>query len=529
MTKRYRKLALCAFSCSVLLSACRPALPVYAEPADGQDPSAPESVSEIAEEVQAVQYEITDPDWPPAPEITAETAVLLEANTGMILYGKDMHRRMYPASTTKLLTCLLAAEYLDLSDTITFSENAVHSVPADGSKIGMDTGETITVEQALYGIMVGSANEVSNAVAEKISGSTEAFAELMNQKAAELGCTDSHFVNAHGYHDDDHYTSAYDLALIARAFFADETLSVIGNTPVYHFPATATQPDDFYLANKHRLITGETPVAGVLGGKTGYTSLAGETLVTGMENKDLRLICVVMKDAPGEQFNDTRALFSYGTANFRREPIIDFETSYTISTDDWFRMGRDLLGSRETPYSLSETDSVLIPITVQPWQLTSVSGDGGLIRYTFHDTEVGSTRLIRSEEAFSALTPELIEGANADPETLNGEAEGEHRRFHLSEAFEKYRRHLYMISRTGTTYIDVRYVFLTVLVLTAVISLVISLFSFISSFNIFGGGRRKRRRRGNRTVYNNDDYFEQDTVYFHPGRFDDHSYDDSNY
>ena len=269
MTKRYRKLALCAFSCSVLLSACRPALPVYAEPADGQDPSAPESVSEIAEEVQSVQYEITDPDWPPAPEITAETAVLLEANTGMILYGKDMHRRMYPASTTKLLTCLLAAEYLDLSDTITFSENAVHSVPADGSKIGMDTGETITVEQALYGIMVGSANEVSNAVAEKISGSTEAFAELMNQKAAELGCTDSHFVNAHGYHDDDHYTSAYDLALIARAFFADETLSVIGNTPVYHFPATATQPDDFYLANKHRLITGETPVAGVLGGKTG--------------------------------------------------------------------------------------------------------------------------------------------------------------------------------------------------------------------------------------------------------------------
>ncbi|MBQ9642891.1 MAG: D-alanyl-D-alanine carboxypeptidase [Lachnospiraceae bacterium] len=516
-----------ALSASLLMQAfvVMPGLSVSAEPADtvpGED-----APTEIAEESAPVHYEITDPDWPVPPQITAETAVLLEANTGMILYGKDMHRRMYPASTTKMLTCLLAVENLDLSDTITFSESAIHSVPADGSKIGMDVGETITVEQALYGILVGSANEVSNAVAEKVSGSTEAFAALMNQRAQELGCTDSNFVNAHGYHDDNHYTSAHDLALIAKAFFDNETLSVIGNTPVYHFPATATQPDDFYLANKHRLITGETPVAGVLGGKTGYTSLAGETLVTGMENKDLRLICVVMKDAPGEQFTDTRALFSYGTASFAREKISSFETDYTLAEDDWFRMGDDLLGTSAMPYSLSETDSVLVPVTAQASELVSIPGEGGLIRYYFNDTEVGNTWLVRNDQAILALTPEQIEQASAQPEESLEQQSGP-QRTRFSEALERYRRHIYSVSSTGTTYIDIRYVLLTILALTAVLSLLISLISYVSSFNIFGGNRRKRRRRGNRTVYN-DDYFEQDPVYFHPGRFDDHTYDDSNY
>ena len=196
---------------TLAVSMCAFALPVLADPSE-------DTPAVAEEEVYSPVYDIADPAWPVPPEIAAETAVLMDADTGMILYGKEMHRRMYPASTTKLLTCLIAAERLDLSDTITFSEEAVHSVPADGSKIGMDTGETITVEQALYGIMVGSANEVANAVAEKVSGSMEAFADLMNERAAELGCTDSHFVNAHGYHDDNHYTSAHDLAKIACAF-----------------------------------------------------------------------------------------------------------------------------------------------------------------------------------------------------------------------------------------------------------------------------------------------------------------------
>lgn len=130
---------------------------------------------------------------------------------------------MYPASTTKMLTCLIAAERLQMDDTVTFSYSAVHDVPADGSNVGMDEGETITVEQCLYGIMVGSANECASAIAEKVAGSVDAFTDLMNEKAKELGCTDSHFANANGLFREDHYTSAHDLALIGKAFFENKT------------------------------------------------------------------------------------------------------------------------------------------------------------------------------------------------------------------------------------------------------------------------------------------------------------------
>ena len=478
---------------------CAFALPVLADPSE-------DTPAVAEEEVYSPVYDIADPAWPVPPEIAAETAVLMDADTGMILYGKEMHRRMYPASTTKLLTCLIAAERLDLSDTITFSEEAVHSVPADGSKIGMDTGETITVEQALYGIMVGSANEVANAVAEKVSGSMEAFADLMNERAAELGCTDSHFVNAHGYHDDNHYTSAHDLAKIACAFFANDALSVIGNTANYHFAATDTQPDDFYLSNKHQLITGETEFSGILGGKTGYTSAAGETLVTGAQHGDLRLVCVVMKDAPGDQFTDTKTLLTFGTTHFIKMPISEFETDYTVLEEEWYQMGSDLLGDHTAPYSISETDTVLIPAGAAASELTAVKETGGHIRYFYHDTFVGETQLLRNDAAFDRIFRQL-------PSDTPGSAG--------DTALSR----MITVSTAGTTYLDIRYILLALLTGFAVLSILITLGGFIASFNVFGDSRRMRHRRARAASYTPD---ERDTVYFHPGRFDD-PYDDSDY
>ena len=238
--------------------------------------------------------------WPQGPEITAEAAIVMEAETGTILYSKNIHERLYPASTTKIMTCLLAVENKSLSDTVTFSEDAIFSVPAGASNIGMDVGQSINLEQALYGIMVGSANEVANAVGELVSGSIPSFVDLMNKRAKELGCTDTHFANTNGLQDDNHYTSAYDLALISKAFFDNELLSKVGNTARYHFEATENQPDDFYLNNKHKLITGEIACEGVLGGKTGYTDLARETLVTCAEKDGMKLICVVFME-PAER------------------------------------------------------------------------------------------------------------------------------------------------------------------------------------------------------------------------------------
>ena len=264
---------------------------------------------------------LSDTDWPLAPDINAECAVLMEAGSGTILYDKNMHQRMYPASTTKILTCLLAVENSALNETVSFSYQAVHSVPADGSSIGMDAGESLPMEQCIYGILVGSANEAANAVAEHVAGSIPAFVQKMNEKAKELGCRDSHFMNPNGLHNPDHYTSCYDLATIGRAFFSNDFLCRAANIPRYHFTPSAHQPDDFYLNNKNQLVTGQVKCEGIVGGKTGYTSQAGETLVSCAERNGMKLICVVMKDGSPDQFLDSAKLFEYGFRNFTKTDL----------------------------------------------------------------------------------------------------------------------------------------------------------------------------------------------------------------
>ena len=279
------------------------------------------SMEELQEEAEArktlpIQSNEID-NWPAGPQVSAQAAILMDANTGVILYSKNIHERLYPASTTKIMTALLAMEQGNLDDIVKFSHEAVFSVPADGSNMGMDEGESISLEECLYGIMVASANEAANAAGEYISGSIEDFVALMNQRAEEIGCTDTHFTNPNGLHDSQHYTSAYDLALISSQFFRNEMLCKISNTPRYHFEATDTQPDDFYKNNKHQLVNGEIPYEGILGGKTGFTSDSRQTLVTCAEQNGMRLVCVVFKEESPDQFTDTVELFDYGFHNFQ--------------------------------------------------------------------------------------------------------------------------------------------------------------------------------------------------------------------
>ena len=181
-------------------------------------------------------------NWPKGPAIGAKSAILMEMNTHTILYAKNIHERSYPASTTKILTCLLAMQNCTMDETITFSRNSIYDVPIDGSRLGgIDTGDTMPMEQALYCVLVQSANDVASAVGEHVAEklgkdkSVEAFAELMNEKVSSLGGTDSHFTNCNGLFDEDHYTSAYDLALIGCEFFGNEMLCKLSSTPSYHF------------------------------------------------------------------------------------------------------------------------------------------------------------------------------------------------------------------------------------------------------------------------------------------------------
>lgn len=369
-----------------------------------------EELKAEAEARKALPVQTNDIDnWPAGPAISAESAILMDANTGIILYAKNIHQKSYPASTTKILTCLIAMERGNLDDMVSFSHDAVFSVPTDASHMGMDVGESITLEQCLYGILVGSANEVANAVGEYISGSIDDFVADMNKRAAELGCTDSHFMNTNGLPNDDHYTTVYDLALIASAFFQNEMLCKIDNTARYHFEPTATQPDDFYLKNKHSLINGEIVYEGVVGGKTGYTDTARQTLVTCAERNGMKLICVVFKEESPTQFTDTVELFDYGFNNFQVMNISENEDKYQIEPSGFLQIGNDIFGSSKPILSIDSDSYVIIPNTISFADLDSdidysVSDENRIaqITYSYHDTYVGSAYLNLASDNTSA-------------------------------------------------------------------------------------------------------------------------------
>ena len=267
----------------------------------------------------------TGPEWAidmvKAPAVAAESAILMDVDTGVILYEKDIHKKQYPASVTKLLTCIVAAENSELTDIVTFSHEAVFGIERGSSHIGIDEGEQLTMKDAYYGALLESANEVSAGIAEHVGGSKEGFAAMMNEKVKELGGNDSNFVNANGLHDDNHYTSAYDMALIGRAFAQNEMLLEISGTEYYRIDPTPTQKDTIDLRNHHRMLpgcqlSGARPYEYMIGGKTGYTVAAKSTLVTFAKKGGHRLVCVVLKDKSPYHYMDTIALFDYGFAAY---------------------------------------------------------------------------------------------------------------------------------------------------------------------------------------------------------------------
>ena len=249
--------------------------------------------------------------------LAAETAVLIDAASGEILYDKDADKKMYPASITKLMTILLALENGKLTDEITFSHDAVYNIEPGSAHIAILEGETLTLEQVLRAIILRSANEASNGVAEYVDGSVEAFAKHMTERAKELGCTNTNFVNANGLFDENHYTTAHDMALIMKAAIDNESFRTISNTVSYTIPATNVSGGE-RVHGQHQMLNPNSIYyyKDAIGGKTGYTVEAGNTLVTYAERDGLTLIAVVMKCNGAEHYTDTAALFDYGFANY---------------------------------------------------------------------------------------------------------------------------------------------------------------------------------------------------------------------
>lgn len=291
--------------------------------------------------------------------ISAQSAILIDADSGMIMHEKNAYERMGMASTTKIMTALVTVHLMKPDMTVSIPKEAVGT---EGSSVYLCEGEKMTVEQLLYALLLASANDAAVALAIAASGSIEKFADQMNMYAEKLGLHDTHFVNPHGLYDEDHYTTAYDLALISRAALADPLLTKIFSTYKKELPCNGEENKRLVVNHNKLLRTYE----GAVGMKTGYTKSTGRCLVSAAQRNGLTLICVTL-NAP-DDWKDHTSLLDYGFENYTR---------YVFAEAGEFEYSLPLVGG--------ESDSVTL-INVSPISFTVKKGEEGTVLYTVEST-----------------------------------------------------------------------------------------------------------------------------------------------
>lgn len=352
------------------------------------------------------------PDWPSDTGIESEAGIVMDADSGAVLFGQNIHVQKAPASITKILTALVVIENSSLDDTITFSHDAVYNVEdGSGNKNAIEEGDTLSVRDCLYLLLMRSSNQAANALAEHVGGSRDGFVKMMNEKTAELGCENSHFANPSGLNDDTQLTSVYDMALIASAAYKNDTLLTISKDKSYRLPATKNNPDGVTIQPEHKLlITTDTespnyyPYA--VAGKTGYTSIAGQTLVTYAIKDDRRQIAVTMKSTQATHYQDTIALMDFGFLRFKNVNISENETAYT-SGDQSVQIGdngyqpsdlsMDTLAVITLPKDASFADAEKTVVTDLPED--APQGAVALLSYKYNDRKIGQVYLISASAA----------------------------------------------------------------------------------------------------------------------------------
>lgn len=269
------------------------------------------------------------------PNVESPAAILMDLNTEKILYEKNINEKMYPASLTKVMTAILTLENCELNEVATVSYDAVMSISSGYVTANLQIGEEVTVEQLLYVLMVGSANDSAVVLAEHISGSVEDFANLMNEKAKEIGCTSTNFLNPYGAHDENHYSTAYDLALMARYAMQNETFRTLVSTTSYKLPATNKYEKEdrlFTTTNALLMVSNNTRADNyyykyATGIKTGFTTPAKNCLIASANKGNLELLTVVLGAGQNDEglsnrYLDTINLFEYGYDNYALREVI---------------------------------------------------------------------------------------------------------------------------------------------------------------------------------------------------------------
>lgn len=392
------------------------------------------------------------PDWPSDTGIESEAGIVMDADSGAVLFGQNIHVQKAPASITKILTALVVIENSSLDDTITFSHDAVYNVEdGSGNKNAIEEGDTLSVRDCLYLLLMRSSNQAANALAEHVGGSRDGFVKMMNEKTAELGCENSHFANPSGLNDDTQLTSVYDMALIASAAYKNDTLLTISKDKSYRLPATKNNPDGVTIQPEHKLlITTDTespnyyPYA--VAGKTGYTSIAGQTLVTYAIKDDRRQIAVTMKSTQATHYQDTIALLDFGFLRFKNVNISENETAYT-SGDQPVQIGdnsyqpsdltMDTSAVITLPKDASFADAEKTVVTDLPED--APQGAVALLSYKYNDRKIGQVYLISASAAEAEANGETASddgNAASDSAASNTGASGKSKQakssFHLT-------------------------------------------------------------------------------------------------
>lgn len=336
--------------------------------------------------------------WPEGPSVYADSAIVMDMNSGAVLYGKQTDVKHYPASITKLMTALVALENSQLTDEVLFSDESISFLEPGDASIGMTPGEILSMEDAMYGMLLASANEASYAIAENVGklmgGDYDTFIQKMNDRAAEIGCTNSHWMNANGLHDPEHYTTAHDMAVIASAVYQFEEFRKITQTLTYTIGATNLVKEERIFQQNHKMLwpQNENYYEYCTGGKTGYTDQARTTLVTMADNGEMQLAAVVLYDFGNDAYVDTRAMFDYAFDNFEKVALNDQEKPEEIE-------------------AYTDMDSyVVLPAGVdfadldREIEITDEQNHTGTVTYTYQGQNVGSADVVLTREYVSGET-----------------------------------------------------------------------------------------------------------------------------
>lgn len=333
--------------------------------------------------------------WPQGPDITSTAAVIMEDSTNTTLYAKNMDQVLYPGATVKVMTTLLALENTQLSDQVTMTATGVSGVTDGGANISAQIDEIFTVEQCLYAIMLASANDVALQLAEHIGGSVDGFVQMMNSRAAELGCTNTVFTNPTGLPDENQHTTAHDMALIMKAAADNESFQTIASTASYTIPATNVSGGDRVLTNNFSMLTNNNAAyyQYCTGGREGYTEASGSTLVCSAQKNGITLIAVVLQGASGTTATEAASLLNYGFDNF------------------------NMLSLGDNDFNMLSGGDVYVPVGTTADALTTQDGevqDGQYSRqYLFGGTAVGTSVMAATQKEDTSLVDTSVQNMDA--------------------------------------------------------------------------------------------------------------------